>query len=97
MARALGGSRARSRTDDAGRLVRMARGERWIPRCRRPGDDRELSVADRASWPAPCALVVVVARPHFDAMRLRLFPSPMFVMLAFLHVYIGVRVLAPFS
>src|SRR5438132_1318154 len=30
-------------------------------------------------------------------MRLRLFPSPMFVMLAFLHVYIGVRVLAPFS
>ena len=42
-------------------------------------------------------LVVVVARPHFDAMRFRLFPSPMFVMLALLHAYIGVRLLAPFS
>jgi len=30
-------------------------------------------------------------------MRFRLFPSPMFVMLALLHVYIGVRLLAPFS
>jgi predicted MPP superfamily phosphohydrolase len=42
-------------------------------------------------------LVVVVASPHFDAMRFRLFPSPMFVMLALLHAYIGVRLLAPFS
>jgi predicted MPP superfamily phosphohydrolase len=42
-------------------------------------------------------LVVVVARPHFDAMRFRLFPSPMFVMLALLHAYIGVRLLTPFS
>jgi predicted MPP superfamily phosphohydrolase len=30
-------------------------------------------------------------------MRFRLFPSPMFVMLALLHAYIGVRLLAPFS
>jgi predicted MPP superfamily phosphohydrolase len=30
-------------------------------------------------------------------MRLRLFHSPMFVMLALLHAYIGVRLLAPFS
>ena len=37
------------------------------------------------------------ARPHLKAMRLRLFRSPMFVMLALLHAYIGVRLLAPFS
>jgi hypothetical protein len=30
-------------------------------------------------------------------MRLRLFRSPMFVVLALLHAYIGVRLLAPFS
>ncbi len=41
--------------------------------------------------------MVVAARPHFDAMRFRLFPSPMFFTLAFLHAYIGLRLLAPFG
>ena len=42
-------------------------------------------------------LAVVVARPHLARMRIRPLFSPMFVVLALLHVYVGVRLLAPFS
>ena len=44
--------------------------------------------------------VVAASRPHFQAVRSResrLSVSPMFVVLALLHGYIGVRLLAPFG
>src|SRR5207249_9612693 len=50
-----------------------------------------------ASAPLPPALGVGAARPHLDAMRLRLFESRMFVTLAVRHAYVGVRLLPPFN
>jgi len=41
--------------------------------------------------------VVFAARPHYDLVKSRLSVSPMFVVLALLHIYIGMRLLAPFA
>ena len=55
-----------------------------------------LLPADKARRP-PGHIVVVAARPHFQLVKSRLSVSPMFVVLAVLHAYIGVRLLVSFG
>jgi predicted MPP superfamily phosphohydrolase len=59
-----------------------------LPAARRAFTDRRRTLG---------RLVVAAARPHFQLVKNRLFASPMFVVLALLHAYIGVRLLVSFG